>query len=182
MNKSETRLIYIVEDNEMFAETVKLGLENTPNTTVIPFYTGEKMLEFLTKGEKDPDIVVLDFFLNSTVPDAKNGDQILTLFRRYYRDIGKNSPPVIMLSASKDINSAISLLKKGAKDYIVKDDIFFNNLSKSINTIFELRKIKEESKQHKEKAEIYKKGLIISLSAIAIGVAVLLFLLLNRYL
>ena len=180
MDKTNTlRLLYIVEDNEMFAETVKLGLENTPNTTVKVFYTGEKMLAHLVEKKETPDVVILDFFLNSSVTDAKNGDLILTEFRKYYREKGQIAPSVIMLTASKDINSAVSLLKKGAKDYIIKDDSFFNNLSKSIATIFELRKIKEESKKHKNTAEKYKKGLIFSLSAAGIVVAVLLYLLMS---
>jgi len=178
-NTNNSRLLFIVEDNEMFAETVKLGLENTPNTEVKAFYTGEKMLSYIADGGKLPDVVILDFFLNSTVVDAKNGDEILTEFRKFYRDKKQIPPSVIILTASKDINSAVTLLKKGAKDYIIKDDSFFNNLSKSIATIFELQKIKEESKMHKNKADKYKKSLIYSLSAVGVVVAILVFLLLR---
>jgi len=181
-NTDKQKLIFIVEDNEMFAETVKLGLENTSDLKVNVFYTGEKMLSHLVDSGETPDVVVLDFFLNSTVAEAKNGDEILIEFRKFYRDKGQIPPSVVMLTASKDINSAVSLLKKGAKDYIIKDDSFFNNLSKSISTIFELQKIKEESKMHKNKAETYKKGLIFSLSAVGVVVAVLVYLLLSNYL
>ncbi len=175
-DSNNSKLIFIVEDNEMFAETVKLGLENTPNTTVIAFYTGEDMLSHLNSGKDDPDIVILDFFLNSTVTDAKDGGEILTEFRKFYKSKRQTAPSVIMLTASKDINSAVSLLKKGAKDYIIKDDSFFNNLSKSIGTIFELQKIKDESKMYKNKAEKYKKGLIYSLSVAGVVVAVLVYI------
>ncbi len=179
-NTNNSRLLFIVEDNEMFAETVKLGLENTPNTEVKVFYTGEKMLSHIADGGKSPDVVILDFFLNSTVTEAKNGDDILIEFRKFYRDKGQIPPSVIMLTASKDINSAVTLLKKGAKDYIIKDDSFFNNLSKSISTIFELQKIKGESKLHKKKADQYKKGLFYSLSAVGVVVAILVYLLLSN--
>ncbi|MFK5855810.1 MAG: response regulator [Bacteroidota bacterium] len=181
-NTDKSSLIYIVEDNEMFAETVKLGLENRDNARVELFYTGEKLLTHLENNDEVPDIVILDFFLNSTVADAKDGDKILIDFRKFYRDKGLIAPAVIMLTASKDINSAISLLKKGAKDYIIKDDSFFNNLTKSMGTIFELKKIKEESKMHKNKADKYKKSLIYSLSAAGIVVAVLIYLLLSNLL
>jgi CheY-like chemotaxis protein len=181
-NTENSRLIFIVEDNEMFAETVKLGLEKSPNTTVVLFYTGEKMLSHLADGGKTPNVIVLDFFLNSTIDEAKNGDEILISLRKYYKDKGQIAPSVIMLTASQDVNSAVSLLKKGAKDYIIKDDSFFNSLSKSIDTIFELQKIKDESKMHKKKADGYKKGLIYSLSAVGIVVAVLIYLLLSNLL
>ena len=181
-NPDNSRLLFIVEDNEMFAETVKLGLETTPNTEVKVFYTGEDMLSYLDAKGKTPDVVILDFFLNSTVPEAKNGDEILIAFRKYYKSKGQIAPSVIMLTASKDINSAVTLLKKGAKDYIIKDDSFFNNLTKSIATIFELQTIKEEAKSHKKKADSYKRGLIYSLSAVGVVVAILIYLLLSDFL
>lgn len=179
-NTDNSRLVFIVEDNEMFAEIVKSGLENEPNTTARKFYTGEEMLSHLDGSNETPDIVILDFFLNSTVPDAKNGDEILIEFRKYYRDKGTIPPSVIMLTASKDINSAVSLLKKGAKDFIVKDDSFLNNLTKSMNTIYELRKLKEESKMHKDAAKKYKKSLILSLSIVAIVVGALVYMVVNK--
>jgi len=180
-NADNSRLLFIVEDNEMFAETVKLGLENTPNTEVKVFYTGEDMLSYIEAKDETPDVVILDFFLNSSVPEAKNGDEILIAFRKHYRSKNQIPPSVVMLTASKDINSAVTLLKKGAKDYIIKDDSFFNNLSKSIGTIFELQKIKGESKLHKKKADQYKKGLFFSRTAVGVVVAVLVYLLLEGY-
>jgi len=182
-NSEYSRLIYIVEDNEMYAGIVKIGLEGNlnkpgnPKSEIKVFYTGEDMLAQLQEGKESPDIVVLDFFLNSSVPEAKNGDIILTEFRKFFKNKGIAIPAVVMLTASKDINSAVSLLKKGAKDFIIKDDSFLSNLTKSINTIFEFSKLKSESKKHEAKAEKYKKGLIISLSIVGVVVAVLFYIL-----
>ena len=185
-NKDNSRLIFVVEDNEMFALTVKAGLmankePDAPKTTVEVFHTGEDMLVRLDEKDTTPDVVILDFFLNSKVPEAKDGDEILKEFRDYYKNKKLSAPPVIMLTASKDVNSAVSLLKKGAVDYIIKDGPVSDNLKKSIDKVVVFRRLKEESKENKKKADKYKKGLVVSLSIVGIVVAALVYILF-RYL
>lgn len=79
-----------------------------------------------------------------------------------------------MLSAADELSIAINLLKKGATDYILKDEVFFENLKKTISNIINLRNYQAEIQFHKNKAEGYRKRLII-MAAIIIALMGLVF-------
>lgn len=158
----EAKSIFLVDDNEMFAETVKIGLMKDNNYNITIFATGEKMIDFLDKEKATPDIFILDFMLNSIVADAKNGAQILELLRTKYKVRIANAP-VIMLTALTDVKEAVDLLKKGAKDYILKDSVFLDNLKKSLNNIIELKQLRSEMGLYKNQVKQLKKRLFLTL-------------------
>ncbi len=165
------KLIIMVEDNSIFAETVKNGLENELDFSVMHFSTGEEMLAFLTKNPDTlPELFIQDYYLDSVVSTAKNGGEILQeLVQRYKQKKMVEDLRVIMLTSSDEIRRAIELLKKGATDYILKDEVFFENLKKTILNILKMKELKAERKQFKEQAESYRKRLIsVSIALIII--------------
>ncbi len=162
---NNTKNIYLVEDNELFAQTVKMGLSREEDLTVTIFGTGEELLDYLDNRKGVPDIIVLDYLLNSFDRHAKNGAQILELLRLKYKD-RISCAPIIMLSSSTDVKEAVDLLKKGAKDYILKDEAFLDNLTKSINNIIELKQLRMEMGNYKSQVHALKKRLIITLGVI----------------
>ena len=169
----DKKLIIMVEDNNIFAETVKNGLENELGFTVMHFSTGEEMLAFLTKNPDTlPELFVQDYYLDSVVATAKNGGEILQeLVQRYKQKKIVEDLRVIMLTSSDEIRRAIELLKKGATDYILKDEVFFENLKKTILNILKMKELKAERKKYKNQAESYKKRLIyVSLSLVVITI------------
>jgi DNA-binding NtrC family response regulator len=176
MDKKE--LIFLVEDNTIFASSVKKGLEKEMDFEIRVFETGEKLIEFIEANTATiPSMIVLDYELNSMIPEAKNGSQILTLLK----DPSKRSNPykkipVIILTMRTDADIAVPLLKKGATDYIIKDEDFFINLKKTINNIIDVRKYKEEIMFHKNKAETYRKRLMLMAGVIIVMLAALFFL------
>jgi DNA-binding NtrC family response regulator len=181
MNTSkDKKLIIMVEDNTIFAETVKSGLENELDFEVRHFSTGEEMLSYLTNNPYVlPEIFIQDYYLDSIVATAKNGGEILQeLVQRYKQKKMVEDLRVIMLTSSDEIRRAIELLKKGATDYILKDEVFFDNLKKTILNVLKMKELKAERKHFKEQAESYRKRLItvsIALSLAIIGLLIYSF-------
>ena len=176
----DKKLIIMVEDNSIFAETVKNGLENELDFAVMHFSTGEDMLAYLTKNPAVmPEIFIQDYYLDSVVATAKNGGEILQeLVQRYKQKKNLENLRVIMLTSSDEIRRAIELLKKGATDYILKDEVFFENLKKTILNILKMKELKAERIHFKNQAESYRKRLIfvsIALTLVIIALAVIYF-------
>jgi len=101
--------IFIVEDDPIYAKVLAYSLSQNPEYDVEVFNTGKDCISNLYKK---PDLVSLDYSL----PDF-SGLEILTKVKEFNHGI-----PVIIISGQNDINTAVSLLKEGAYDYIVKDE------------------------------------------------------------
>jgi len=170
MNKTENfKTFFIVEDNRIFAKTVVKGLEKEfPDFMVKSFSTGEEMLSYMeTNPDESPVIFILDYYLNSEVPDAMDGGEILAKLRKKYT--GRvNDMRVIMLTSSTEIKQAVELLQKGAFQYIVKDEVFFDTLKPTIMQILDYQAMKQQQKISKDKAEFYKKQLFYAKAAGAV--------------
>jgi len=160
-------LIYTIEDNVFFAEIVAAGLQQKGYEIKI-FSNGESMLEIV--DDIIPDIIILDYHIESQDVKYFNGKQILEILLSRHKDI-----PVIMLTAQNNVKESISLLKRGAVDYIIKDDAFFENLNKSIENIINVKALKKKIFEHKTKINIYKKRLMLS-GFFALVAIVILFL------
>src|SRR4051812_4884795 len=107
--------IFIVDDNKLMDILLKQYLERKfgPNINISVFYDGESCL---AKVDKNTNIVILDYFLDSINKYAKNGLEIL-------RSIKKINPKteVIMLSSNEDKSLANESFREGATEYIVKN-------------------------------------------------------------
>jgi len=101
--------IFVVEDDPIYAKVLAYNLSQNPEYDVEIFSTGKDCISNLYKK---PDLVSLDYSL----PDF-SGLEILTKIKEF-----DSSIPVIIISGQNDINTAVSLLKEGAYDYIVKDE------------------------------------------------------------
>jgi len=168
---SDKKIIFLVDDDMMFSQSVKFGLESKGDFEVIDFPTGEKMIEYLKTENIVPDAIVLDYILNSVESDAKGGDKILEILRKEYKT-RTNSAPIIMLSGKGEVQDAVNLLKKGAKDYIIKEGNYLDVLLNSIRKIFELREIRKEKDMYKDQAASLKKRLMITLGFVVVFVVV----------
>ena len=74
-----------------------------------------------------------------------NGAEVLKKILEFNPNI-----QVIIISGQENINTAIDLLKKGAYDYIVKDDDTRNRLWTTVNNIRKNLLLKEEVEQLRE--------------------------------
>lgn len=123
--------IFIVEDDQFMAELLKFHLELNPDNEVTIFGNGKSLINALPKK---PDLVLLDYNLN-----GENGGVVMKKVHEKIPDL-----PVIMVSGQDDINTAVTLLKDGAYDYIVKDDNLKDRLWAIVNRVRSQGSLKQQ--------------------------------------
>lgn len=164
-------LVFLVEDSDFFTKLLLKRFEQEVQVSIEAFSNGESMLKNL---HKQPDIIVLDYYLNSVSEDVKNGDEILEMLQEQAPEI-----PVIILSSQQDVEKAVRMLKIGAVDYIVKEPgHFYDTLIKSIRNIMRVKELETELaiEQMKSKKEKNRLLLVFSLLfVIFIGLLLLNF-------
>ncbi len=134
--------IFIAEDDIWYSEILRYHLELNPEYEVKTFDSGKKLIKAL---HEKPDVITLDYSL----PDT-NGKELLSFLK-------KESPnsQVIIVSGQEDISTAVSLLKDGAYDYLVKNEDTKDRIWNSILNIREKTNLKNELDQLK--TEVQKK-------------------------
>jgi two-component system OmpR family response regulator len=116
-----TAKIFIVDDEPLLTEMLEDYLtEKAPKLTIQSFPTGEACLESL---DQNPDLVVLDYYLNAREKDAANGIDILKEIKS--RD---KALPVVMLSSQKSYGTAADTIKYGAIHYVIKGKDAFQEI------------------------------------------------------
>ncbi len=116
--------IYVIEDDIFYARYLKHHLSLNEDNEVEIFNSGKDIL----KGGLDrPDIITLDYSL----PDI-DGLTLLSDLQKRWKNV-----PIIVISGQQEVSTAVKLLKKGAYDYIVKDDDTKDRLWAIINRIRE---------------------------------------------
>ena len=105
---SRHKTIFVVEDDPTYRRLIEYTLSLNPDFEVKPFETGKQCLGNL---HLSPSVIVLDYGL----PDI-DGIDVLKSIKKYNTEI-----EVIMLSAQKDVDVVVDLLKSGAYDYINKE-------------------------------------------------------------
>src|ERR671912_2353751 len=109
MKNPNSLKIFILEDDVWYGSMLNHYLSLNPDYEVRRF---ESSKAFFGALHEKPDVVTLDYSL----PDM-DGGEVLKKIREVHPDI-----QVIIISGQEDVATAISLLKNGAFDYIVKDD------------------------------------------------------------
>jgi len=142
MKDPNTLKVFILEDDTWYGSMLHHYLSMNPDYDVRRFETSQSFFQHL---HERPDVITLDYSL----PDM-DGDQVLKKIKQNYPE-GK----VIVISGQEDISTAISLLKEGAFDYIVKDDDTKERLWNSLLHLKEIQGLRNEVEVLKE--EVSKK-------------------------
>ena len=137
MKNQKNLKIFIVEDDLWYSSMLDYYLSLNPDYVIQKFDTAKA---FLAKLHEKPDVVTLDYSL----PDQK-GDQLLKQIKEISPDT-----KVIIISGQEDVKIALDLLKKGAHDYIVKDEDTKDRLWNSIINLRENVELKRELENLKE--------------------------------
>jgi DNA-binding NtrC family response regulator len=132
--------IFIVEDDLWYGQLLKYHLFLNPDYDVRLFDQAKDCLNHL---HLQPDVISIDFNL----PDM-SGEELLQRIKMQHGNI-----PVIVISGQADIAVALNLLKKGAYDYIVKDDNTKDLLWNSILRIRDNISLQQEVVTLKEQLE-----------------------------
>jgi len=136
-------LLFLVDDDVLFLKSLQIDFTHNTGSDIQTFITGELCLESLSQN---PDVIVLDYHLNSVDKNAINGLETLDKIKSINAGI-----PVIMLSSQDNIDVAVNCMKHQAFDYIVKSETAFLRLQKTITTIFHYQKIEKALSWYMEK-------------------------------
>ena len=136
MKGENTIKIFLVDDDKLFLKLLEVEFMQHGDLIIETFATGEKCMEHLSFK---PDVVILDYHLDSIDPQAMNGLETLDKIKALYPAI-----PVIMLSSQDKIDVAVSCMRHKAYDYVVKSETAFIRLQKIIEAIFRYQKMENE--------------------------------------
>lgn len=121
MGSEKPKKIFIVDDDTMLTEALQDYLTRKIPHAVHVFHTGEDCLKHL--AEK-PDVIILDYYLNTVQKDAADGMEILQMIKKHNRNAH-----VIMLSSQESYSKAAQTIVKGAEQYVVKDESSFEKIA-----------------------------------------------------
>jgi DNA-binding NarL/FixJ family response regulator len=110
--------IFVVDDNEMLTFALEDHLSRKTPHEIEVYNTGEECIENLGNS---PDVIILDYNLNSENPDAANGAEILAAIKK-----ANSNTLVIMLSGSEGDSSIMETLNKGSDRFVIKSEDAFS--------------------------------------------------------
>ena len=134
MNNEKIKL-FLVDDDVVFLKSLEIDFLERADFTIETFATGELCMANLSH---DPDVIILDYFLDGIDATAMNGIETLDKIKAYNQDI-----PVVILSSQDKIEVAVNCMHHRAFDYVVKSETAFVRLQKIITTIFRYKKMEK---------------------------------------
>lgn len=132
MRKNQNRVVFIVEDNDLYSMMLDYTLTNETNVQCFVFRTGEECIKNLNLN---PMLVILDYWLPGI-----NGGQTLD-------EIKKIDPliPVVMLTKDKDEKIEKQLLSKNIHEYFHKEVNSISQIVRTVNSFID--KIDQEERR-----------------------------------
>lgn len=141
--KNEKIKLFLVDDDAVFLKSLEIEFLQHADFVIETFATGELCIENL---KHNPDVIILDYFLDGIDKNAINGLETLDKIKAFNPDI-----PVVMLSSQDKIDVAINCMHHRAFDYVVKSETAFVRLQKIITTIFRYKKMEKELSWYMER-------------------------------
>ena len=137
MMKNTPFKIFILDDDVWYSELLEYHLSSNPDYELKKFHAAKDCISSLYQR---PNVITLDYSL----PD-KTGAEVLKKIKEQNPDT-----QVVVISGQEDVATAVDLLKKGAYDYIVKDEDTPERLWNTINKIRENDSLRKEIDQLRE--------------------------------
>lgn len=136
MNTNQKIKLFLVDDDALLLKSMELDFKEHTEFEIETYATGELCIENLSKN---PDVIILDYHLDSITENAMNGIETLDKIKSIHSEI-----PVIMHSSQDKIEVAINCMHHKAFDYVIKSETSFIRLQKNIENIFKMKKMKKE--------------------------------------
>lgn len=121
MEFSKPKKIFIVDDDEMLTEALSDYLTRKVAHNIRIFNTGEDCMQHISEN---PDVVILDFYLNTVKKEAASGLEVLEAIRKHLPNTR-----FIMLSSQESYGIAARTIQKGAEQYVIKDNDAFRKIA-----------------------------------------------------
>lgn len=133
MNTKKGINIFIVEDNEVYAKSLQVYLlTHFPNIKEINIFPVGEMC--LIELHRNPDIVIMDYFLNSKYSEAHNGLEIIGSIKAQ-----KPQTSIIVLSVQIDFNIIVEAINQYDCIFVQKGKEAFNKVEQIIKKIISSR-------------------------------------------
>lgn len=142
--KKEKISLFLVDDDAVFLKSLEIEFLEHADFAIETFATGELCVKNLSHN---PDVIILDYFLDGIDKTAMNGIETLDKIKAFNPDI-----PVVMLSSQDKIDVAISCMHHRAYDYVVKSETAFLRIQKIITAIFGYKKMEKTLNWYMERA------------------------------
>jgi two-component system OmpR family response regulator len=143
MNNENKIKLFLVDDDAVFLKLLEIDFMDHADFEIETYATGELCLAALSHN---PDVIILDYYLDGVDKNAINGIETLDKIKAINSEI-----PVVMLSSQDKIDVAINCMHHKAFDYVVKSETAFLRLQKAINTMLHTRKIEKTLNWYMEK-------------------------------
>jgi len=157
--------IFVIDDEPTITDGIALALVDC--FEVLAFATAEAALDRLVASERPPDLVLLDVGL-----PGMNGIEALKIIKQKHPDL-----LVIIITAYEDVSTAVTAMKLGAYDYVVKPlqmeslIITINNALDSLRLRRNLQLIQEQCLQERHPYFIGESNAIIEVMELVNQVA-----------
>jgi len=127
--KEKTGIVFIIEDNPVYAGTLRSFIQSGfPQIKEIKIFpVGETALPELNKN---PDLVIIDYFLDAKYHDAETGLEIIKKIREE-----KPNMNILVLSSQSDIEVVVEAVKKYNCSYVKKDADAFDRVEEIVKEI-----------------------------------------------
>jgi two-component system OmpR family response regulator len=119
--------IFLVDDDALFLKLLEIEFLEHGGFEIETYSTGELCLEYISHN---PELVILDYYLDGIDRDAMDGIATMDKIKAYNPEI-----PVVMLSSQYRIDVAINCMHHKAVDYVVKSENAFMRLQSIIDGI-----------------------------------------------
>src|SRR5258706_8800842 len=114
LNQSRIKVTVIDDDLQMTEMLKDFISQKYPSAETTAYASGEDALE---KIFEEPDMIILDYHLDSKNSEAMNGVQILKKLKERYPEVH-----IVFVSGQERAEVAANTMKYGAYDYIVKNE------------------------------------------------------------
>ena len=118
--------VFLVDDDTIFLKALEHQLQHKlrNNIKITSFPNGEEVVSNL---DQKPDIVILDYFLNSQYPGAMNGVSVLKKIKQ-----ARPETIAIMVSGQDKMQVAVDTMKYGAYEYVIKNENAFLRVQNAV--------------------------------------------------
>ena len=137
MKNQNSLKVFILEDDHWYGSMLEHYLSLNPDYEVRRFTSSK---DFFSHLHEKPDVVTLDY----SMPDM-DGGEVLKKIKGVHPHI-----QVLIISGQEDVSTAITLLKNGAFEYIVKDEETKDRLWNSLLHLQEINGLRNEVEHLKE--------------------------------
>jgi two-component system, OmpR family, response regulator len=151
---SDKTLVYVVDDEPLQRDMLKDHLSKMSKYEIHDFPTGEECLA--AAKVRIPQIVFLDYNLNSQVRDAMDGIDVLKELKNIYPEM-----EVVMISGQDRIDVAVNSMKYGAFDYIVKGEGSFLRAEKAMFNIYRYHRLQGSANRYKKLMTFFGIGMLL---------------------